>query len=72
MKRWLVITLGCGCVPSSGQLAEARNQAELAACDLAAVSFLSEDPEQLTIADLRDVIARRKACRNPTLADAGH
>ena len=39
-----------------------------AACDLEAVSALSEDPEQTTIADLKDVIARRKACR---AADAG-
>lgn len=59
MYRLLAITLlvaGCDRLP-------ARE-----ACDLEAVSVLSEEPEQTTIADLKDVIARRKACR---AADAG-
>lgn len=59
MYRLLAITLlvaGCDRLPPH------------AACDLAAVALLSEDPEQTTVADLRDIIARRKACR---AADAG-
>lgn len=68
MRTLLAITLVCGCSATVPLPDLPTEELALARCHLEAARVLPKDPEQLSVADLKDVRDRLKACSG---GDAG-